>query len=338
MDERALRAICRLFDLGEPAGAASPVAGGLTHRMWRIATTRGAFAVKEVNRDFENVEYVGSFERAFVFEQAAYHAGLPMPRPVPVAATGRCLAEVPATGARPMTVRAHAWVEGEPLGNSRVYPPEDAAQVAVMLARIHALGLTADRASAGPRAFGDAHWRAHLRRADERGDEWAPLLRTLLPAVGELEAYVASACNDPTPLLLSHNDADKKNCLRAPDGRLLLVDWDAGGPVNPRHDVANCALVWAGVRLGDPDAALARTFVGAYRRAGGGDMRFRREDLAELVSRQLVWFNFNVRRALDERARDDADRAAGVAALYANARQLPRFLRSLDAWLSVLQA
>ncbi|MBF6599424.1 MAG: phosphotransferase [Dehalococcoidia bacterium] len=194
MDAETVRAICRLFDLGEPAGAASPVEGGLTHRMWRIATTRAAFAVKELNRDFENADYVGSCERAFVFEQAAYRAGLPMPRPVPVAASGRCLAELPSTGPRPMTVRAHAWVEGEPLDNSRVYPPGDAAQVAVILARIHALGMTADGARAGLRAFGEADWRAHLARADERGEEWAPLLRSLLPVLRELEAYVASAC------------------------------------------------------------------------------------------------------------------------------------------------
>lgn len=314
------------------------MAGGLTHRMWRIATTRGVFAVKELNRDFENPDYVGSCERAFVFEQAAYRAGLPMPRPMSVAASGRCLAEVPGTGPRPMTVRAHSWVEGERLDNSRAYPPDDAAQIAVMLARIHALGRAADDPGGGLRTFGEAHWRAHLERADERGDAWAPLLRGLLPALRELEAYVASTCDDPSPLLISHNDADKKNCLRASDGRLLLVDWDAAGPVNPRHDVANCALAWAGVRLGDPSRPLVQAFIGAYRGAGGRHMSFQPGDLAGLVSRQLVWFNFNVRRALGERARDDADRAAGAEAIHANARQLPRFLRSLDAWLSVLQA
>src|SRR5438309_6625891 len=49
--------------------------------------------------------------------------------------------------------------------------------------------------------------------------------------------------------------------MRTASGELLLVDWDAAGPVNPRHDLANEALVWAGVHRTDPDVATARAFV-----------------------------------------------------------------------------
>jgi aminoglycoside phosphotransferase (APT) family kinase protein len=141
---------------------------------------------------------------------------------------------------------------------------------------------------------------------------------------------------DSTPLLLSHRDSDMKNVLRTRDDELLLVDWDQAGPVSPRHDLANHALVWAGVHLGDPDPAGARAVVDAYRRAAGTSERFRPTDLAELVALRLGWFDFNVRRALGERARDDADRQAGVRVIRQNVAQLPRFARSLDDWLAVL--
>ncbi len=336
MDDTAVRGVCELFGLGGPCGAATPVAGGLTHRMWAVETDRGIFAVKEINRNFDDPGYVGWYERAFALERAAFDAGVPMPRPIPDVASGRCLAEVPGTGERPMTVRAHAWVEGDKLDNSQMYPAEDATQVAVMLARIHALGMVPEASARALRRFGDEHWRMYVERAEAAHASWAAVLRALLPTLRELEAYVSAADDDPTPLVLSHNDSDKKNVIRTPNRRLVLIDWDAAGPVNPRHDVANYALIWAGVRLGDPDRALAHAFIGAYRRAGGIDVRFRPGDVAELVSRQLTWMNFNVRRALGERLRDDSDREAGMDVIRRNAAELPRFVRSLDTWLAAL--
>jgi Phosphotransferase enzyme family len=337
MDHTTVRAICELFDLGEPRGAPEPVGGGLTNRLWRLTTARGVFAVKRMNRDFDRADYVAWFDRAFTLEQAAFRAGVPMPRPVPIASTGRCLGEIPCADARSMTVRVHEWVEGEKLENSTVYPAEVASRVAVILRRIHALGMTTDAGiTEALRVFGDEHWRARAEQAERAGVAWAPDLRRLLPTLAELETYLARAHSDATRLLLSHRDSDMKNVMRTPDGALLLVDWDAAGPVHPRHDLANHALVWAGVHLGDPDLAVARAFVDAYRRAAGTNERFQETDLAELVALRLAWFDFNVRRALGERARDESDRQLGVSVVRRNVTQLPRFARSLDDWLAVL--
>jgi hypothetical protein len=144
MDDTTLPAVCELFDLGAPIGAPTAVSGGLTNRLWRVTTTNGVFAVKQMNRDPDRADYVAWFDRAFTLEQAAFRAGIPMPRPVPVASTGGCLGELQLADTSAITVRVHEWVEGEPLSNGEIYPPEVAARVAVILANIHALGLTAD--------------------------------------------------------------------------------------------------------------------------------------------------------------------------------------------------
>ncbi len=337
MDKATVRAICELFDLGAPRGEPGPVQGGLTNRLWRLETDRGMFAVKEMNRDFARTDYVAWFDRAFMLEQAAFSAGVPMPKPRPVALTGRCLGEIPHASEHPATVRVHEWVDGAKLDNAIVYPAEVATRVAVILARIHSLGMPSDAtATEALRVFGDEHWSSRAQQAAQSKAEWAPVLRRLLPVLAELEAYLAAAHSDATPHLLSHRDSDMKNVLRTPAGELLLVDWDAAGPVNPRHDLANHALVWAGVHLGDPDRAAARGFIDAYRVAAGSNEQFQTTDLAELVSLRLGWFDFNVRRALGERARDDADRQAGANVVRRNVTQLPRFAASLNHWLTVL--
>ena len=339
MDAADVRAVCTAFRIGDPLGPPTEVRGGLVNRMWRLATARGIFAVKEMNRDFGRADYLASFDRAFALEQAAFAIGVPMPRPIVDAETGGCLAELPSTDGPPITVRVHAWMDGVPLENSVRHPPEVAARVGSILARIHALGMKSDvTAAEALRVFGEDEWRALVERAESAGAAWAGDLRDLLPVLAEFESYVIAARDDATELLLSHRDSDPKNFMRTPDGELLLVDWDAAGPVNPRHDLANQALVWAGVHFGDPDAAVARAFVEAYRGNGGVDETFRRTDLAELFGERLGWFRFNVRRALGELMRDETDRAGGEHAIRRNVTQLPRFVRSRDAWLAVLGA
>lgn len=337
MDPAHASATSELFGLGDVHGAPAPVAGGLTNLMWRFSTTRGEFAVKQMNRDVDRADYVEWFDRAFTLEQAAFAAGVPMPRPVPVAATGRCLGELPNADGRLITVRAHEWVEGAKLDNSTSYSGDVAARVGSILARIHALGMSSEQtASEALRVFGVEHWRTLAERVDSTSVDWAPEFRGLLPVISDLEAYVAAAHSDPTALLISHRDSDAKNFMRARGGELLLVDWDAAGPVNPRHDLANEALVWAGVHRGDPDPTIARAFIDAYRRDGGVNEVFRPTDLAELVAVRLGWFEFNLHRALGERVRGESDRGFGVSGVRRNVTQLPRFARSLDAWLGVL--
>ena len=337
MQDTDARAVCELFGLGELRVAPHAVGGGLTNRMWRFSTTRGVFAVKQMNRDYDRADYTDWFDRAFTLEQAAYAAGVPMPLPVPVAATGRCLGELPGSDGRPITLRVHEWVDGEKLVGGVVYPTGDVARVGSILAVIHALGLTSDvPAIEALRLFGDDHWRGLAARLEREQVGCSVEFRGLLPAIAELEAYVVEAHADITSLLLGHRDADQKNFMRTPDGALLLVDWDAAGPVHPRHDLANHALVWAGVHAQEPDRAAARAYVEGYRRESGMAESFRLTDLAELVALRLGWLEFNVHRALGEQVRGAADREVGVYVVRRNVTQLPRFARSLGAWLAVL--
>jgi len=41
-----LSTICDAFAIGTPKGTPQPVTGGLLHRMWRLETNNGVFAVK----------------------------------------------------------------------------------------------------------------------------------------------------------------------------------------------------------------------------------------------------------------------------------------------------
>jgi len=310
----------------------TPVAGGFSHRMWRLRTERGVFAVKELNRNFDDPGYMPWFERAFAVEMAALEAGVPLPRPLPVAATGGCLAELPSAGTRPTTVRVHEWLEGVTVSMD-ARDPAVAAQVGAILARLHALRLSTPVTIAEMlRAYGGEHWRGLAERLEAANVPWAPQLSATLVVIGELEGFVVDARTDPAPLIMSHRDAYQNNVIVPADGRATLVDWDGAGPVNPRHEVATAALNWAGVHLGEPDPAIAKALTAAYR-AGGGEFEApRKADFVEFIGEVLSWLEYNIRRALGERLHDESDRALGDRQARQMLENLPRFQRSLDSW------
>lgn len=104
--------------------------------------------------------------------------------------------------------------------------------------------------------------------------------------------------------------------------------------MHPRHEVANLALTWAGVHLGEPDWNVARAWIAAYREAGGALERIVPGDLAEFVIVTVGWFEYNVRRAIG--AGDDAERKAASDLVRRGFKDLPRVLRSIERWERVL--
>jgi hypothetical protein len=304
--------------------------------MWRLETTRAVYAVKEINRDFGNPGYVPWYERAFRAEMTAFHAGVPMPRPVPVPATGGCLAELPGTGAHPTTVRLHDWVDATPLRNPG-YTTAQARWIGATLAQIHTLRIAPDEPEGSVwHVFGEAYWSELTSRAEDAATAWAPGLRERLGIIAELEAYVVASRADLGPLIMSHRDVDQKNVLVAPDGALMLVDWDATGAVSARHELANAALVWGRGDFDEPQAEFSRALVDGYRDAGGEYDAPRPSDFAEFVCGMIHWFEYNVRRTLGERLHDETDRQLADREARHVLGQLARFAGSLEAWAHML--
>ncbi len=87
-----------LDHLGVPLRPMTRVYGKSSHRMFRLDTDQGSFAVKQLRTDLEWVRRDGD---VFRLERAAFAAGIPMPEPVSVDAE----------------VLVHRGVDGAPLSN-----------------------------------------------------------------------------------------------------------------------------------------------------------------------------------------------------------------------------
>jgi Ser/Thr protein kinase RdoA (MazF antagonist) len=328
-------ALCDLFGLGAPTGEPRAVPGGLSNRLWRCRTDRGTFAVKVMVVNATTPDFVANVEAAFAVERVAVEAGVPAPRPVPVPASGRCLAEVPTMAGGTALVRVHEWVDAVPVAEPS---PRLAARLGLALGRLHAVPMWHAAPALPPLAtFGGDHWADLAGRARVEAAPYALELAGLLPVLADLEALVIESLTAPPSAAPGHRDADPKNCIDAGTRGLLLVDWDAAGPVVPAHEVAAAVLDWSGAATGEPVLGVARALVEGYRRAGGTTPVADERAFAAWLAGTLGWLEFNVRdRLLGAPGDDGNERALGKAEVRWAVTHLPRVARSLPAWVRLL--
>jgi hypothetical protein len=332
--------IARAFAIGTPVGALTPAGGGNINELFRLTTDRGAaaggaYAVKVMNPEPTDGDFVARIERAFRFESTAHAKGIACPQPIATAA-GDCLARIPRDGAPDVLVRVHAWVDGVALQQA-VHPPATAARIGAIIADTHALGIPPDDAhEQWLRDFSVAHWEALTQRIERSQFEWAWLYRAMLPDVVAIESLVTAARADGGRRIMGHRDADAKNFIQTPDGALLLVDWDQAGPVVPQHEVASLALRWGGVVLGEPSPSVVRAFLDGYREGGGHREPFRPTDCAGFVNAMLGWYELNARRALGESPHGPAGAAGATLAVRRGFANIRRFAGSIDRWTEIL--
>ncbi len=134
LSDDTTREICSWLDLGLPLGTASPVPGGLLHHMWRLETTTGVWAVKDLNPEIIRRPGIADVYRES--ERIARHvaaAGLPA-----IPALQRM--GDPLLTLSDRSVLVFAWIEGTALPESAVMP-SDAKRIGRLLGQIHSLGI-----------------------------------------------------------------------------------------------------------------------------------------------------------------------------------------------------
>ena len=260
----AADAVADAYALPRPARLTGPVARGQLGQVWRLETTRGAFAVKEwfARPDLADVS------RDADFVEAALAEGVVTPRIVRTE-SGEVATLVDGTA-----VRVFEWVDLR--ARSRHADP---VAVGSTLAGLHRAGLPwrdgVDNWFAT--GFGESSWRELHRRLV---DEDAPFAGELGALVDQLVA-VESVIEPHESPIICHRDLWADNVLEATDGRLCVIDYENMGPADPSQELAMVLF-----EFGEDDPSRARRLNTAYRAAGGPGRVTRRGHFTMLVAEQ----------------------------------------------------
>ncbi len=327
-DRRYVENACERFGLGTVTGRPLVVEGGLSNRLHHVVTDWGEYAVKRMVANADSDAFKQNVEASFAVERLAHAAGVAMPEPVPVPGSTEALGRIDHDGT-PCWVRVHRWVSATPLTAESI-EPGDIGQVGSILASLHRLpASSAKLLPAPPTASPDRDWREALPVRAERP---APRLdlAAVLDGIDFLEGIVRDGYRQtPARRVLSHRDFDTKNVLRDESGSLIVIDWDAAGPVNAQWDVIGVAMDWSGIRESNPSRRRFTTLLDGYVAAGGALDPLTPASFTGWAEGVLDWFWFNLERF---GADDRHERGLGRREVEATARFLPRAARWIMDW------
>jgi Ser/Thr protein kinase RdoA (MazF antagonist) len=306
LDERTLEQICQIHALGTPALSPERVFGGLIHRMYRLRTERGEYALKLLSRDaLAAPDARERFRRGERIAAAVAAAGLPAV--AALEAAGDVLHEW-----GPMAALVYPWVNGRPLAPNAAGPGH-AEQIGQLLGRIHRLPY---RFSVGPASpmtsFSDGQWRVLIREAEAAGCSWTADLRDSLPDLSRWSGAQAEAQQAlDRRWVVSHADLHQQNVLWSDAYTPWLIDWESAGLQQPAKEAVVTALEWSGFVEGEPDLAAFRVFLQAYRAEAPLSSEEIALGLRACFGNWLGWLHFCAWRSLRGADPHEREEAAG---------------------------
>lgn len=333
MDESQAHELCSLLGLGTPTGEAQAVPGGLLHRMWRLPTTSGDYAVKELDAVF-----MAHADARVHVENTERIAALMAQSSIPaIAALNATTGPVLVVGGSAFIV--YRWIEGKTLAPGSV-DPAAARAIGTVLGRIHTVDTSAaewPQLDGVVETFRDDEWVLLARRGAAESLPWAAALRDLQSNLVIWNArYRRTIADLFKTQVISHRALDQKNVLWPDEHSLVIVDWESAGMINPAVEVADVALNWSGLIVGEPDRDVFQAVLAGYRSVGATIHDEPRDVLYANLAHWLSWLKFNIQRSLGDVATTSEERDLGTREAVDTLALIQRLANGIDLYASWL--
>ena len=318
MTEETIIKLIKDRGLGEVIPPVTPVSGGLMHRMYRVNTGKGSYAVKHLNPGIMKRPGVReNYRKAEDLEQLLEDAGIPI---VPALAFGgRKMQEEDGE-----YFYVFHWQEGRITDWNNI-TPEQCRQAGNILGRIHALwpARTAHREP----ELSDVDWDGYLAEAERQDSAIAPLLRENL----ELLKYAEGAMNSARRVLpdiecVTDEDMDPKNVMWT-DGQPAVIDLECLDLGNPVSGVLQLSLQWSGITTCALDTEKTAAFFAGYLKAYDNGFRDYGKVLG-LAYTWVEWLEYNITRALGQ-SQDRKEQETGISEVRNTVRRI-RYIRERE--------
>ena len=284
--------LCSLLGLGRQQQPMTPVSGGFHHRVWRLETDSGVFAIKQLAPDKDLSDpallrhYNATEETAAKFAKCGIGA-------IHALASGKDYLHRLDGEA----YLVYPWTNASALERGRI-SRQHALYMARLLAQMHTAGIAVEGLDVAHTEIVSAERVEQLvNLAAERGLRGAAQLLEWLPRFRDIvqrqEAALSVLQGD---LVISHGDLDQKNVLWNGAERAVIIDWESACWLNPTCEALLEALDWSGI-ASRFDRELFEAFLAAYQDAGGVlDSAAIEPALDTILGDWLDWLVYNVGR------------------------------------------
>lgn len=295
MNQTHLLKLLEHFNLGRLIQEPQRVHGGLLHIMWRIDTSQGSYAVKQLSKNInlKDDDIVNNYE---ISERIAYQfANKGIPAIYAISKDKKYLFIVDNTG-----YLLYPWVEAKVLDKDAINQTW-ALEIARVLAMIHHVNLNLDELE---EPEFDIHTNQSLiEKVDEakrKNAVLSDLLRKNLDILLNInENYINAIAILRESIVISHGDLDQKNVMWTTANKPLLIDWESARKLNPTYEIINASLDWSGITT-EFSKELFCKMINAYKDAGGIiDKRYVEAAFWGVLGNWINWTVYNIKRVIE---------------------------------------
>ena len=308
------------------------IEGGLLHKMYRVSTSTGLFAVKVLNPKI--MKRPDALSNTICSEKVAKAFSGLIPAVVSLEIDGK---QIHKLGEEYYMV--FPWMDGASVF-SREITPYHCEVMGSILGKIHHQNLKMEGMVPEEESLELFAWEAYLKRIHESGridKEWAASYKK---SFKDIKRWNETACEAKSCLtkltVISHRDLDPKNVMWS-DDKPHIIDWEAAGYVNPYQEFLEVINYWADDGVGTLIKEKYDALVNAYRRYIDISTVKWDEVFCGSYIGMLGWLEYNVKRALGIEVSDKAEILLGESQVVGTIHELYSYqekIGQLREWLS----
>lgn len=316
--EELISTLMQVCGFGDVISPIKQVSGGFLHRMYKVVTAQGIYAVKCLNPEIMSREGVlDNYKRAEEIESILEKAEIPI---VPaIIVNGKKMQNVEGR-----YFYIFRWQEGQITDWNNI----SAKQCYIagnILGKIHAIN--PQETTHKEPEMSHIDWHGYMRKANEQNSEIASVLENNVWILHAVEQEMNRARRAlPDVLCISNEDMDPKNIMWN-EGQPYVIDLECLDYGNPVSHVLQLALQWSGVTTCSLDVEKTAAFFKGYLNAYDNGFRAY-SDVFGLAYTWVDWLEYNIQRALGTYI-DEEERNMGISEVR-NTIDRIKYIRSME--------
>lgn len=269
------------------------VSGGLSHRMYKVVTDKGIYAIKELNSGVMKRKEAYS---NFIFSEKVAEIAIQN--------------KITAIGAMKINndiikkiddsyYMIFEWLDGRTLKANEI-TEKHCEIIGEVLAKIHNIDFTEiedeKRKNIDLEYF---EWNRYYDLAERHNKVYANLLKQNIDLLYKLNEKSIKALEYANKnLIISHTDLDRKNVMWQ-GNKAFIIDWEASGYINPTIELIQVAWYWSGGDIENIDYNKFEILIKSYKKYYKGNIDKKAEELVYADNYGgLGWLDYNLKRLL----------------------------------------
>lgn len=306
--------LCLKLGLGSLNKAPKAVSGGLLHKMYRMSTDKGEYAIKVLNPNI--MKRPAALQNMINSEITAHKLKGIIPLIASISFDGKSIIEFEGS-----YYIIYDWLDGK-----SVFAPDisnyHCEHIGRILGKIHSAHISIDSTERRAHSCRAYAWNELTETAQNKNAECYDILKGNCAELVSLNDRAIKAWHVVSEnQVISHRDLDPKNVMWK-DDLPFIIDWEAAGSVNPAQELIEVINYWAKENDGKYSKEKFEAILKAYSESMSiSDVNWDAVFDCCFMG-MLGWIEYNARRALGMEGTDIKDRQEGIQQVKSTINEL----------------